>query len=129
MTRARSIGRLSVLIMLASGPSVAPAQDVKTPGQPKPLDRPEAALTLTLNAKGELLVPGKAPLADVKAIGEYLRREAAALEGKGGAGRAHVVLRADREARYRDVVRVLDLCREAGFTDISLRVAKTGEGK
>jgi biopolymer transport protein ExbD len=130
MWRARYMRWPFLVVALAVVPSMAPAQDVKAATDPKPLDRPEDyVLLLNLNARGELVVSGKEPLKDAKAMEEYIRREAAALKRKGAGERARVVLRADGEARVKDVVRVMQLCQKAGLKNISLRAHAAKEKK
>jgi biopolymer transport protein ExbD len=130
MWRARYMRGPFLVIALAVVPSMAPAQDVKATTDPKPLDRREDyVLFLNLNARGELVVPGKEPLKGPKAMEEYIRREAAALKRKGAGERARVVLRADEETRVKDVVRVMQLCQKAGLKNISLRAHAAKEKK
>ncbi len=70
---------------------------------------------LNVRANGEVVVHNQA--LDDDALGAMLRRLAEVFPGQA------IVLRADRETPYREVIRVLDLCRQADIWNVSFATA------
>ena len=85
----------------------------KSPGQHKPL-------TVSVTAGGLLYVEDDV-LREAELTRELRDQHAREPERK-------VVIKADREARYRDVRAVMKGCQEAGFTGIALQVGERKKG-
>jgi biopolymer transport protein ExbD len=112
-----------------AGTGVTAAQVPAKPTDPKLIEPvKQSILTVNLNERAELLVPGKDAMKDPKGIEKYLGNEIETHKAKAGGNVDNVVviIRAPAEARYGDVIRVTDLCIKAGATKILLRVRKPG---
>jgi biopolymer transport protein ExbD len=102
-----------------------------------PLDQTaEDWVFLNLGSDGRLRGMGQQDLDNPQKVKAYLQRERDALErankdkGKTGDLKVVVVLRADKNARYKDVWEVLQSCTEAGYRRWQLRVmTKPNAGK
>jgi biopolymer transport protein ExbD len=85
--------------------------------------RRDEVIFLTMNEKGELIIPDREPVRDRAAIKQLLRGKADRLMQDAKKQSATVVIRADRNAKFGDVVDLMDLCKQAGFSKIQLRAA------
>jgi biopolymer transport protein ExbD len=88
---------------------------VTLPAAQMSLDRSTAAaapLAIGVDKKGKLYVDGDA--VSVQGLHDRLRREAADNPGR------PIRIDGDENARYQDIVHVLDLCQFEGFTKISM---------
>ena len=89
---------------------------------------------LNLDKEGKLAGVGTKGLDTPSKLQAYLQRERDALEranresGKAGEPKIVVVLRAHKDARYKDVYEVLQSCTKAGYRRWQLRVMKQSEG-
>ena len=94
-----------------------------------PLDaRPSSGKLIVDIVKGKLpgLTPGMNNFVDVRDVVRGMML--AAEKGKTGEPRVVVVLRADKDTRYKDVWEVLQSCTRAGYRRWQLRVMTIGKG-
>jgi biopolymer transport protein ExbD len=111
-------------------------EDIKLPVAQAavPLDRTaEDWVFLNLDKFGHLAGIGVKDLNTPEKLKAHLQRERDALErasrekGKQGDLKVVVVLRGDKDARYKDIYEVLDSCRKAGYRLLQLRVMTTAK--
>ena len=103
---------LLMVIFMITAPMMQGGVDVSLPqAQARPLE-PKSGLVVTVNRSGEIFVDeAKLSFAEFRASFKAL----ASQRGKQG-----VYLRADQNARYSDVVRVLAVMRTSGVGDVGL---------
>jgi biopolymer transport protein TolR len=94
--------------LIVAAPVSLPAADN---AQKRKTDRVEVVLT----AAGEMRV-GKTAFASAESLTAYVREQ---LAGAGGQAPS-VLVEADRDVPYADVMRVLDACRQAGAEEVGL---------
>ena len=111
-------------------------EDIKLPVAQAavPLDRTaEDWVFLNLDKYGHLAGIGTKDLDTPEKLKAHLMRERDALEranrekGKTGDTRVVVVLRGDKDARYKDIYEVLQSCSKAGYRLLQLRVMTTSK--
>jgi biopolymer transport protein TolR len=91
--------------------------------QAKPLTaRDVNFMYLNVNKRGEVLVLHQEPLLSPESITFYMRQAAANHVLKERAkDEVTVIIRADREARYRDILKTITAVKVAGFKKLQLR--------
>jgi biopolymer transport protein ExbD len=99
-----------LIIFMVTTPIIAGAP-VRLPGAAHALERKGERLEIVIRADGGVLLAGAA--VPIDGLRDWIALEA-------GAGRATVLVQADRAAPYADVSRVLAACRTAGVTEIAL---------
>jgi biopolymer transport protein ExbD len=93
----------------------------------KPMTRGEGdVLFLNVNAEGKVLTLGEPPM-NLSQAKFWLEKQAAEFrDPKDNQVRAAVVVRADRDASYEHVYRVLQACKDKGFRKFKLRAEIVG---
>src|SRR5438105_2050405 len=112
-------------------------EDIKLPVAQAAVPMDQSAedwVFLNLDKEGKLAGTGTKGLDTPEKLKAHLQRERDALEranrekGKTGELKVVVVLRADKDTRYKDVWEVLQSCTKAGYRRWQLRVMTTGKG-
>lgn len=102
-----------------------------------PTDKTEEPLYLNVRANGNVKVTNREDELDTPdRIRFYLKQEAADIQRKAaerGAANPEkletvLILRADRSADYETIYRILQICKEVGFTKLQLRANIKGSG-
>lgn len=100
----------------------------------RPLDKSETdVLYLNLNDQGALEVVGREPMVKPTEMRVFLRREFEDAQRlareKGGPGevKTTIIIRADKAVEYKDVFRLMDMCKKIGYRKFQMR-AKTKVG-
>jgi biopolymer transport protein ExbD len=91
--------------------------------QAKPLTAKDVNfMYLNVNKRGEVLVLHQEPLLSPESITFYMRQQAAnhVLKEK-AKDEVTVIIRADREAKYRDILKTITAIKVAGFKKLQLR--------
>jgi biopolymer transport protein ExbD len=112
-----------LIIFMVMTPLIV-AAPVSLPAADNAQGRRDDRVDVVLTAAGEMRV-GKTAFASAEALTAYVREQ---LEGAGE--RAPTVLvEADRDAAYADVMRVLDACRRAGAEEVGLAAKRPVGGR
>jgi biopolymer transport protein ExbD len=89
-------------------------------------------LEVTLDRAGHLLVPGQKPLTTEEVMRAFLRQTVQDMKRRSEKDKAWtfaptLVIRADRQARYKEVWSLLETAEKAGFKKTQLRVQTKGQ--
>jgi biopolymer transport protein ExbD len=101
-----------LIIFMVATPFIA-SSPVPLPAASHPTEHKGETLKLALRADGTVVVEGT-PLADSVSLREYLAARASATRS------LQILIQADRDARYRELSRVLAAARESGADDVAL---------
>jgi biopolymer transport protein ExbD len=104
-----------LIIFMVVIPTLVTGMPVDLPKASTAAATPESPLHITINADRTLYLNAN-----------VIREEelASALQREKREGGRPVIVRAEKTLLYGDVIRVLDLCRRAGFTDVGLAADK-----
>jgi biopolymer transport protein ExbD len=127
---------LMFFILCANFATTQANENIKLPVMQaaKPADKQSTDLLyLNLRDDGALDVLGQEPMRDPRAIRNFLRTyRDDTLRAQGGADSSKlktvVILRADKNAAYKDVYQMLQWCKELGFRKYQLRALTPGKG-
>jgi biopolymer transport protein ExbD len=86
-----------------------------------------SVIVLNVNEEGALQILDREPIRGDEEILAFIKREARTAKDKEPEVPIRVVLRVHPEARFKEFVKVQDLCHKAGINDVKLRLSKEPE--
>jgi biopolymer transport protein ExbD len=114
-----------LIIFMVITPMISKGVDVKLPTASNTKERKEEQKTITVGLKkdGSLFL-GSAPLASTQELVSQIRQRLEDLPE----GQRMIFLKADSELEYGQVMKVMDLCREAGIEEVSFIAERRVQG-
>jgi biopolymer transport protein ExbD len=116
---------MTVVCLCAGVTAAAPIRKSSVPDDP-PLDG--QTLSVNVNTAGALVIPGRAPLSKAEDVKEFLTAQIARIKKVAETAKEEfapaLALGADSETQYARVVELLDLAKQAGFENVSLKALR-----
>jgi biopolymer transport protein ExbD len=116
---------LTVALLFAAVASAAPIRPLRVADDPPLVGQ---TLSLTLNADGALVVPGRAPLTKAEELKSFLEVQIGRIKKAAEANKEEfspaLSLSANSQSAYARVLELLDLADQTGFRKITLKANK-----
>jgi biopolymer transport protein TolR len=114
-----------LIIFMVITPMISKGVDVRLPTASNTKERKEEQKTITVGVKKDgTLFLGSAPLGSAQDLVTQIRQRLEDLPE----GQRMIFLKADSELEYGEVMKVMDLCREAGIEEVSFIAERRVQG-